>query len=140
MKMVKVNIKIAKYVIYIDKIKEDKKNKLKENIKLLLNLQNIFSESIESLKKIFEEIEKDKENLKLEIQNVFTKIRNNLNEREEQLLLEVDNLYNNKFFDENIIKIGEKLPKQIRQSLEKGKIIDKEWDKYNLYSNINNFF
>ena len=124
-------------VCYIDKIKEEKKNKLKENIILLENLQNKFSESIESLKKIFEEIEKDKEKLKLEIQNIFTKIRNYLNDREEQLLLDVDNLYNNKFFDENIIKKAEKLPKKIKESIEKGKIIDKEWDKYNIFSNIN---
>ena len=75
--------------------------------------------------------------MKLEIQNIFTKIRNNLNDREDHLLLEVDNLYNNKFFGENIIKKGEKLPKQIKQSIEKGKIINNDWDKYNIYSNIN---
>ena len=124
-------------VCYIDKIKEEKKNKLKENMKTLENLQNAFNESMESLKKIFEKIEKDKEDIKLNIQNIFTKIRNNLNNREEQLLLEIDDLYNNKYFDENIIKKGEKLPKQIKLSLEKGKKLEKDWDKNNLYSNIN---
>ena len=54
-------------VCYIEKIKEEKKNKLKENIKSLENLQNKFNESLELLKKIFQDIEKDKENLKLEI-------------------------------------------------------------------------
>ena len=81
-------------VCIISKIKDEKKNKLKENIKCLEELQDKFNESIESLKKIFDEIEKDKENLKLEIQKIFTNIRNSLNEREEQLLIEVDNLYN----------------------------------------------
>jgi hypothetical protein len=52
-------------------------------------------------------------------------------------LLEVDNLFNKKFFNEDIIKKGEKLPKQIKLSLEKGKLIDKEWDDINLYSYIN---
>ena len=90
-----------------------------------------------SMKKIFEDIEKDKENLKLEIQNIFTKIRNTLNDREDELLLEVDNLFNDKYFNEDIIKKGDKLPKKIKLSLEKGKLIDKEWDNNNLNSYIN---
>ena len=35
------------------------------------------------------------------------------------------------------IKKGEKIPKQIKASLEKGKIIDKQWDNNNLCSYIN---
>ena len=101
-------------VCYIEDIKEEKKNKLKENIKCLEELQNKFNESIESLKKIFQGIEKDKEDLKLEIQNIFTKIRTTLNDREDELLLEVDNLFSTKYFNEDIIKKGEKLPKQIK--------------------------
>ena len=124
-------------VCYIEKIKEEKKNKLKENIKTLEDLQIKLSESIKALKKIFQSIDTDKENLKLDIQKIFTKIRSSLNEREDELLAEVDELFNTKFFDEDIIKKGEKLPKQIKLSLEKGKLIDKEWDKNNLYSNIN---
>ena len=85
----------------------------------------------------FQKIEKEKDDLKLEIQNMFTQIRNILNKREDDLLLEVDNLYNYKYFNEDIIKKGEKLPKQIKLSLEKGKLIDKEWDSKNLYSYIN---
>ena len=82
---------------------------------------------MESMKKIFEDIEKNKENLKLEIQNIFTKIRNILNEREVELLSEIDNQFNTKFINEDIIKKREKLPKQIKSSLERGKSIDKEW-------------
>jgi len=122
---------------FIEEIKEEKKNKLKENIKYLVDLKDKFNDSMESLKKLFQNIEKDKEDLKLEIQNIFTKVRNTLNNRENELLLEVDKLFNNKYFNEDIIKKGEKLPKQIKLSLEKGKLIDKEWDKNNLYSYIN---
>jgi len=124
-------------VYYIEKIKDEKKNKLKENIKYLEEIQNKFNETMLSMKKIFEDIEKDKENLKLEIQNIFTKIRNTLNDREDELLLEVDNLFNDKYFNEDIIKKGDKLPKKIKLSLEKGKLIDKEWDNNNLNSYIN---
>ena len=124
-------------VCEIELIKEEKKNKLKENIKYLEDIENNFNENMKQLKEFFEKIEKDKEDLKIKIQNIFTKIRNALNDREMQLLLEIDNIYNNKYFDENIIKKGEKLPKQIKISLEKGKLIDKEWDDINLYSYIN---
>ena len=120
-------------------MKEEKKIKLKENIKLLEELESNFTQSMEKLRIIFQKIDKDKEDLKLEIQNIFTKIRNALNNREDELLLQIDNIYNDKFFNENIIKEGEKLPKKIKFSLEKGKLIDKEWDNNNLSSNINDF-
>ena len=61
------------------------------------------------MKIIFENIEKDKENLKMEIQNIFTKIRTILNNREDEILLEVDNLFDTKYFNGDIIKKGEKL-------------------------------
>ena len=124
-------------VFYIEKIKEEKKNKLKENIKCLEDLQNKFNENMNELKEICEKIEKDKDELKLKIQNIFTKIRTTLNEREDKLIEEIDNLYKAKYFDEDIIKNWEKLPKQIKLSLEKGKLLDKEWDENNLYAYIN---
>ena len=46
-------------------------------------------------------------------------------------------IYSTKFFNEDIIKKGEKLPKKINASLEKVKLVDKEWDNNNLYSYIN---
>ena len=124
-------------VCNIESIKEEKKNNLKENIRSLEELEKKFSINMKELKEVFRQIEKDKEELKMKIQNIFTKIRNAINEREEQLLIQVENVYNNKYFDEDIIKRGDKLPKQIKLSLEKGKLIDKEWDKNDLYSNIN---
>ena len=124
-------------VYYLEKIKEEKANKLKENIKCLENLEKNFIESFESLKKINENIEKVKENLKLEIQKVFTKIRNAINNREDELLLEIDNIFQYEYFSENLIKKALKLPKQIKLSLQKGKLIDKEYTNENLVSYIN---
>ena len=121
----------------IDDIKEEKKNKLRENIKYLEDIENKFNENMKELKVIFEKIEKEKDDLKLKIQNIFTKIRNAINDREEKLLSEIDNIYNKKYFNEDIYKKGEKLPNQIKLSLEKGKIIDKELNNNNLYSYIN---
>ena len=50
------------------------------------------------------------------------------------------NLYNSIYLDEDIIRKGEKLPKQIKLSIEKGKIIGEKWENnndINLYSYIN---
>ena len=121
----------------LDKIKNEKKNKLQENIRCLEELENKLNEYIKSLKISFGDIEKDKDDLKLGIQNIFTKIRNILNEREDALMKETDKKFNDKYFSEDIIKKGEKLPKQIKTSLEKGKSKNKEWDNNNLNSYIN---
>ena len=100
-------------VCFIEDIKEEKKNKLKDNIKYLEDLSNRLELNINSLKKIYETIKEKKEKLKLEIQQIFTKIRSSLNEREDYLLLEVDKQYENYFFNESIIKESEKLPNKI---------------------------
>ena len=117
-------------------IKDEKKNKLIENIKFLEDLENKFNESMKELKELFQKTEKDKENLKLEVQKIFTKIRNAINDREDKLLLDIDNLFNKKYINNELINKGEKLPKKIKSSLEKGKIINKEWNNNNLNSNI----
>ena len=77
---------------------------------------------------MFEEINQNKEELKNHIKKIFTNLRNIFNEREDQLLLEVDKKYNEIFCDEDIIKQCEKLPNKVKKSLEKGKLINNEWD------------
>jgi exonuclease VII small subunit len=64
----------------------------------LENISQNFEKSINELKELVEKINADKESLKLKIQNAFTKMRNLLNEREDELLLEIDNKYNDLFF------------------------------------------
>ena len=125
-------------ICYIEDIKEDKKNKLKENIDYLKNISSTLEENINKLKILFEEIKENKEELKLKIQKIFTKIRNSINEREDKLLLEVDNKYNEIYFNENIIIENEKLPNKVKTSIEKGIIIEKEWDNNNKLSSIIN--
>jgi len=63
-------------VCLIEEIENEKKNKLKENIKCLEDLSITFEESIDEIKKIFEKINEDKELLKMNIQKIFTKLRN----------------------------------------------------------------
>ena len=116
-------------ICFIEDIKEEKKNNLKDNIKTLEELYNKLDESIKNLKIIFDKINQNKEKLKLEIQKVFTKIRTELNNREDKLLLEVDKYFDNNCFNEDIIKRSEKLPMKIKTSLEKGKLMENDWNK-----------
>ena len=69
----------------------------------------------------------NKEELKIKIQKIFTKIRNELDDREEKLLSEVESIYENTFFKEELIKQYEKLPNKIKSSFEKGKLLEKEY-------------
>ena len=89
------------------------------------------------MKDLGEKLNEQKEKLKLEVQNIFTKIRNEINNREDEIFKEIDKNYEKIYFDENVIKKSEKLPNKIKISLEKGKIIEKEWDKNGLNSVIN---
>ena len=124
-------------VCFINDIREEKKNKLKENIKNLENLSETFIKSISELKELYDKIYKKKEELKLKIQKIFTKIRNELNNREDELLLKIDNKYENLFCNEDIIKESEKLPNKIKLSLEKGKYIKNNWNNNKLNFLIN---
>ena len=118
-------------VCVIEDIIDEKKNKLNENINMLEDISNIFNKSIGELKIIFEKIHESKDNLKLKIQKIFTEIRNTINNREDELLLEIDNKLDDLFFDKEIIKNSEKLPNKIKLSLEKGKKLVKEWNNGN---------
>ena len=122
----------------IENIKEEKKNKLKENIKYLEDLVNSLNNSIKELRILFDKIDGKKEELKTKIQNIFTKIRSTLNEREDELLDEVDNVYK-EICNDDIIKECEKLPNKVKLSLDKGNLISNEWNDNNkLVSNLNN--
>ena len=79
--------------------KRGEKNKINENIKNLKDISSTLQKSIEELKSIFAKINENKEEIKLKIQNIFTKIRNELNNREDVLLLEVDKIFNKTYGD-----------------------------------------
>ena len=94
-------------------IKEEKIKKLEENINILEDLSKNKEKIFDELKIIIEKANKNKEDLKLEIQKFFTKIRNFLNEKEDKLILEVDELYNNIYNIEDLMKVSEKISNKI---------------------------
>ena len=118
-------------VCFIKDIKDEKRNKLKENIKYLEDLSKSLEDSLNKLKNIFDKINKDKENIKIKIQKLFTKLRNTLNKREDQLLFQVEKQFEVFNIHKDIIKKNENLPNEVKLSLEKGKLIDKKWDDKN---------
>ena len=124
-------------VCLIEDIENEKKTKLKENIKILEDLSSTFEQSIKDLKKMFDKINEDKEKLKDNIQNIFTKLRNEINNREDKLLLDVDKIFDELYIKEDLIKQGEKLPNKIKNSLNKGKLINEHWNENKLNSLIN---
>ena len=95
----------------IKDIKEEKKKNFEKNVQFLKSLLNSFEQINNELILLFEKINKDKEELKLKIQKIFTNIRNLINDREDQLLLEVDKQFENSFCNEDILKESEKLYK-----------------------------
>ena len=125
-------------VCKIEEIKEEKKNKIEENIKYLKEISNNLQKKLEELKSVFEKINENREEVKKKIQNVFTKIRNDLNNREDALLLEVDETFDNMFLNQKVIKDNEKLPEKIKNLLHKTQEINiyyKE-NKLSLFLNI----
>ena len=130
-------IKIKNAVCLIEDIKEVKKEKLNENFKSLEDLSNNIQQSIDKLKKIFEKINLDKEEIKLTIQKVFSQLRNKINEREDELLSHVDKKFNKLYFKEELIKDSEILPTKIKTFLEKCRNINNEWNDDKLISLVN---
>ena len=126
-------------ICLIEDIENTKKNKLKENIKCLDDLSINLDKTIKDIKIIYEKISIKKEELKKNVQIIFTKLRNCLNNREDELLLDIDKIYKDNFLDEDIIKLCEKLPNKINNSLKKGrKLIDDNWKKDNKLNKLIN--
>ena len=128
-------------ICFIDEIKTEKRNILNENIKTLEKLSKTIENSINEFKQIMEKINKNKEELKMEIIKKFTEMRNAINEREDKLLSEIDNRFNDSIFkeDNDFIKKSEKFPNILKNSLDRGKKLNDEWDNNNekLNSKIN---
>ena len=57
-------------ICVLEDIKEEKKNKLKDNIKYLEDLSNNLNESIKELKLLFDKVDEKKDDLKTKIQNI----------------------------------------------------------------------
>ena len=118
-------------------IEEEKKNILNDNINSLENLSYILKDNEKKINNLFDKINENKESVKLKIQKIFTKIRSTVNDREDEVLLEVDKTYDDLFFNKDIIKERKKLSNQVKKVLDNGKLINNKWNYDKLYSLIN---
>ena len=107
-----------------EEILEEKMNNLKDNIKILENISLNIDKSIKKIKIFAEKQNENKENLKKKIQILFTKLRNCINEREEEIMEKIDEAFNNLFIKEEFLKESDKMPEKIKLYIKKGKEIE----------------
>ena len=110
-------------ICFLKDITKEKISKLKQNIIYLEHFNSDLDLSFNKIKEAYEEIEDKKEKLKIKIQKLFTKLRNDINKREDQLLLQVELIYDKYFFNKNFIKDIEKALNQFKLFSDKGKNI-----------------
>jgi len=127
-------------ICLIEDIKDTKKDLLNKNYTVLEELSKNIGNSINELKDILETINTNKYNLKLKIQKTFTEIKNKINEKENELMIEVDKMYESIFISHNKLKQIYEIPSIAKESLEKVRLNDYdydyeyEWEKYNKLS------
>ena len=91
-------------ICFIEDFENEKKDKLNENIKILEGLILVLEKSVKEIKKEIDKINIKREEINMKIQKIFTKLRNALNEREEQILSEMDKIYTFSTLNEDKIK------------------------------------
>ena len=122
---------------HIQEIKDEKKNILENNIKLLKSLLTKTNRMTKDIKKIYEKISPKKEEIKNYIIKIFDKFRKLLDIREKELMKELDAIYSTNFFDDEFIEEFSKFPTKIKYNLEKGNKIIEKWKKYENTGDLN---
>ena len=125
-------------VCLLNDMKPEKEKKFNENYTKLEKISNTLEQTTNQLKALYEQINKQKEEIILDIQKYFTKLRSALNEREDKLIEEVEQKFKNLFFDDDIVKECDKLPNNIKKCLDSGKEIKDKWNKENELSYVIN--
>ena len=111
----------------IEDIKETKKNNLNDNIKLLKKFSLNMKKMAKDILNIIERVNPIKEKIISNIKNIFNDVRILLDELSQDLLNDVENLYNQNFFSENYLRECNKLPTKIKYNIEKGKNVLDNW-------------
>lgn len=125
-------------VILLREIENKKKNELPNNINELKNLQKKIEELIDEINKLKIEVNNNKEEVKKEVQRIFEEIRAAVNQRENEILDEIDKKFEKALEitkDKEIVN-NEKLPSKITFYIEKGTSTQNDWPKNNLNENI----
>ena len=124
-------------VCHIGKIKDEKKKILFNNINILKDFSQNIKKKLKLIKKIYEKTIPKKEELKLNIINIFDDLKNMLKKRKNELLNELENLYEKFIFSEEFIKKCKKLPSKIEYYFEKGQKLMEKWEEYENKGKLN---
>ena len=136
-------------VYLLDEFKTQKEKEFNDKINKLEEKSNIFDNILKEMKNIIEKINEKKEDIKKYVMKIFTELRNAINNREDELLKEIDQRFDDIYFNENNIKENEIIKNDLKIYLNqnkniKAKNIDlipfiNELDKLNeKYGNIEN--
>ena len=124
-------------ICFIEDIKNDKQKSFNDNFEKLKEKLKLIEEIIRNNAV---KMEKNKEQAKKEIQAIFTKIRNEINKKEDELLLLVDKKFSELFLDKEKIKKNEIKINYIKKNIKDSKINDNDWnEKDKLSLLINNY-
>ena len=111
-------------ICLIKDIKEEKKSKIKDNVKELEKFLDELEESEKKMNVTPEEVEENKGKIKEEIKSIFENIRTEINNRENILTSETNKYFDDNYFNEGIIKKID----QIKSLLENVESIDDDWE------------
>jgi hypothetical protein len=115
------------YFCNIRDIEKDKKNMLKKHLINLDDLLKSFNESFIQINNKANFFSDFKNNIKRKINTIFNEIREAVNKREKELLLELDKMVDNLNLNKIFIKKEEISPSKIKNIIDFGKKIEKEW-------------
>ena len=113
-------------ICFIEDIKNDKQKSFNDNFEKLKEKLKLIEEIIRNNAV---KMEKNKEQTKKEIQAIFTKIRNEINKKEDELLLLVDKKFSELFLDKEKIKKNEIKINYIKKNIKDSKINDNDWNE-----------
>ena len=120
----------------VEEIKEEKNENLNKYFNELENISENIKEKVNLAKDFYEKMDLLKEELKSKIMKIITNVRNKLNEREDELISEVDNIFSNLCPEEKLILNYEQIPKKINNILNKRSSLNEKM----IDSHLLNFF
>lgn len=116
-------------ILSINEIENIKKQNLTQNIKKLDDLTKKLEEKKEKISNILIQQEKNKEEIKKRVAIFFTEIRNTINEREDELIKIIEEIYEKENISNKELKNFEDIFKDSNYLLKIGNEILKLWDK-----------
>lgn len=118
------------------KIAKEKKNQLNEILEQLENGSKNIEEIIHTIKLLLKESNVKKEQLKSQIEKLFTKIISEIHNRKKKLMEEIDKKFSEKLIPKEISENIDFFSLNLIKSIEYGRQLSTKWEKDKLSENI----